>query len=77
VDTVILEDDEPFDLLLQLPIEVTATGENVTLTFPVFAAALPQSIGRIRLPLSLEAGSALAAQIQAAVRMAERRARDL
>ena len=51
--TITLEGVEPFDLRLQLPIEVTAQDETVALTFPVFAAGLPQSIGRIQLPLFL------------------------
>ncbi len=75
--TVMCEGVEPFDLLLQLPIEIAAQDETVTLTFPVFAAGMPQSIGRIRLPLSLEAADAFAVQIQSAVQMAIRRTREL
>jgi hypothetical protein len=75
--TITLEGGEPFDLRLQLPVEVIAQDETLTLTFPVFAAGLPQSIGRIQLPLSLGDGVVLADQIQSAVRLAQQRKREL
>ncbi len=69
------QDDYPFELVLQSLPEATPDSEIVVVTLPVYVPGLPQQTARVRMPLSIQQGEQLAAQLDAALIQARRNSR--
>lgn len=67
MDTVTFTGEQPIEISLQQLPAVSALGESVGVTLPVFALGFPQQTVEIRVVLTIEEAEHLAAQIGPAI----------